>query len=256
MKKVRLSTESLTTCDNPCLHQKNLWHHKQVATTKSKTRFFFTLVMVQPTMASSCCKVSPGGHPWEAIKHSFCIIFFVCWEETRFWKPKTPLLSWLCYNPIDLSLHGPQIRKIFRYLNLWVVPENLKYKNKKWFYVIHLFNPTNFRNCRDQRHGGDDKIQVVFFASDLDLLGGLFPWALSLTYSFISDSSQWFIIFRLYIWIVKSISNASSVVHVSWFYMPYQLLTAHVHHLFPWKISPRWTPFLYASSSFLQLDTN
>lgn len=97
--------------------------------------------MVQPTMASSCCKVSPGGHPWEAIKHSFCIIFFVCWEETRFWKPKTPLLSWLCYKPIDLSLPGPQIRKIFRNLNLWVVPKNLKYKNKKWFYVIHLFNP-------------------------------------------------------------------------------------------------------------------
>lgn len=116
--------------------------------------------MVQPTMASSCCKVSPGGHPWEAIKHSFCIIFFVCWEETRFWKPKTPLLSWLCYNPIDLSLHGPQIRKIFRYLNLWVVPENLKYKNKKWFYVIHLFNPTNFRNCRDQRHGGMRKSRL------------------------------------------------------------------------------------------------
>lgn len=132
----------------------------------------------QVLLQSKSHRASMRSHQTQFRQHFFCVGKNEVLEtKTLFFRGSVALTT-----PSTYPNQGQKSER-FSAIKTLGGTRNLKYKNKKWFYVIHLFKP------KTSEIGGINALWVrnhicgFFFHSDLDRLGGFLQCVLSLTYA-------------------------------------------------------------------------
>lgn len=153
----------------------------------------------QLLLQSKSRRASMRSHQTQFLQHLFCV------ERNEVLETKTlSFCGSVTLTPPSTYPHQGQKFQRFSATESLGGTRNLKYKNKKWFYVIHSFEPKTPK-LKESSLWGRENIHVVSSSpSDLDMLGGFLvcPQShLRCQFRYISTVH----LFRLFIWAVNNV---------------------------------------------------